>query len=616
MGGRAAIASGAFACALALLCSSPSAAIARDVVVTSFDGTPIVAHYYSAEGLSAGDRAPTVLAGPGYGSAGNTSPSADSSDAVGTATWRREGYNVLTWDPRGLGRSGGIVMFDSPAFEGRDVQALIDFVAVQPEALLDASGDPRVGMSGFSYGAGIQFVSAAIDSRIDAIAPQAGWHSLLTSFVKDGALKGGWLTELCAGGELASLTGGLLFGPAGLQIGGTAAELKRLCLESIVGGSVSAASRQWLADRGPNGLLQRIKAPTLIVQGTADALFPPSEAIENYAALRDSGVPVKMIWYCGGHGGCPTPVHDWRRVPNATLAWFDRWLKRDVTLDTGAPFEWVADDGVWRSGPDYPLASAGALQTSGAGLLVVSPVDSVNSGLLRFATPAINAVNIRFASPPEGSDIVGEPQVRLAYRGVAVPARTFLYAQVLSAANQRVIGPQVTPIHVVLDGRPHTIERPLEPIAVRGATGSDYRLQLTPGTTVYAPQRSIGSVRLDRVEASLPLVDAGRAARATGSSSALVTRQRLHISVSSSRSGRFARVAVRGRLSSPPCSGALSFTIRARSRVYTRRTGVASTCVARAVIRLRVPRRTRVHVSARVQGNSAVTARRVTVRVR
>ena len=78
---------------------------------------------------------------------------------------RAEGYNTLTWDPRGIGGSGGIVNFDSPDFEARDVQALIDFVATAPEALLDGPNDPRVGMSGSSYGGGIQLATAAIDAR-------------------------------------------------------------------------------------------------------------------------------------------------------------------------------------------------------------------------------------------------------------------------------------------------------------------------------------------------------------------------------------------------------------------------------------------------------------------
>ena len=45
---------------------------------------------------------------------------------------------MLTWDARGFGGSGGQVEVDSTDFEGRDVQALIDYVARQPEAQLDA----------------------------------------------------------------------------------------------------------------------------------------------------------------------------------------------------------------------------------------------------------------------------------------------------------------------------------------------------------------------------------------------------------------------------------------------------------------------------------------------
>jgi len=180
---------------IALLVCAP--AQARDSVVTSFDGTPIVAHFFSADGLAAGARAPTVLIGPGYGKPGNTSPTLDVSDAIGAVTLRRAGYNVLTWDPRGLGGSGGLVTFDSPDFEARDVQALLDHVALQPEALLDAPDDPRAGMSGFSYGGAIQLVSAAIEPRIDAIVPDGAWHSLPAVFLRDGAVRSGWLATIC-----------------------------------------------------------------------------------------------------------------------------------------------------------------------------------------------------------------------------------------------------------------------------------------------------------------------------------------------------------------------------------------------------------------------------------
>jgi ABC-2 type transport system ATP-binding protein len=59
---------------LMLLGGACSTALARDAIVTSFDGTPIVTHFYPAVGLTAGQRAPTVLIGPGYANAGDTNP--------------------------------------------------------------------------------------------------------------------------------------------------------------------------------------------------------------------------------------------------------------------------------------------------------------------------------------------------------------------------------------------------------------------------------------------------------------------------------------------------------------------------------------------------------------
>lgn len=573
----------------------------------SFDGTPIVAHFYPTWSNT---RAPTVLVGVGYGGSGSTSPGRDVPGEIGTGLFLAAGYNVLTWDPRGLGGSGGTVMFDSPDFEARDVAALVDFVAAQPEALLDVAGDPRVGMSGFSYGGGIQFVSAAVDRRIDVIVPDGAWNSLVTSFFKDGAVKAGWLALICAGGEATASAGGAFFSDAGLQLGGTAPALKRACLEALVGGAVSAASRQWLADRGPGTLLDRIRAPTLILQGTADALLPPSEAIANYDRLRSNGVPVKMMWYCGGHGRCLTPGGDPRYVARAVLAWFKRWLRHDGTVDTGPAFEWIADDGVWRAGPDFPLAPAGTLDSAGKGSLTISPADYATSGLLTFATPALNATSVRFRSPPSGSDVVGEPRVRIVYRGKAVPARTFLYAQVVDAVHARVAGVQVTPIPVILDGRTRTVERALEPLALRSAPASDLRLQITPGTTVYGPQRALGGVRLPSIQASLPLVDATRSGRATSDAVVLRMPRRLRISVSSRRVRGHSQIVLRSRLRSRPCSGTVRFTIRAGSLKRVIRATIAPTCTIRAAVRLRVRPGRIARISALFEGNHVLRARR------
>ena len=75
------------------------------------------------------------------------------------------------WPRPRVGESGGTVTVDHRGNEGRDAKALLTWLAKQPEARRDGRRDPRVGMHGVSYAGGIELVAAAIDRRIDAIAP-------------------------------------------------------------------------------------------------------------------------------------------------------------------------------------------------------------------------------------------------------------------------------------------------------------------------------------------------------------------------------------------------------------------------------------------------------------
>ncbi|MDT5014881.1 MAG: type transport system ATP-binding protein, partial [Mycobacterium sp.] len=160
----------------------------RDVKVISFDGTPIYVHFFPAQGDGLGKPAPTILNGPGLGLPGETNPLAVenpllTNQVIGMGTLLQHGYNVVTWDPRGEWGSGGTLEIDSPDYEAKDMQAIISWVAQQPEAAFDTGSttDPQIGMVGASYGGGIQLVTAAIDCRVDAIAPMIAWHSLTTS---------------------------------------------------------------------------------------------------------------------------------------------------------------------------------------------------------------------------------------------------------------------------------------------------------------------------------------------------------------------------------------------------------------------------------------------------
>ena len=162
--------------------------------------------------------------------------------------------------------------------EGRDAMALIDWLAKQPEARLDKAGDPRVGMHGASYAGGIEFVTAAIDKRVDAIAPAIAWHSLLTSLYREDTAKTGWGSALYAAGV-----------PAANRAGRRARPAHQLRLRLRPGDRPASAPRtaRGSTRAGPGAaLLDQVRVPTLILQGTADTLFTPSEALRNAEILR------------------------------------------------------------------------------------------------------------------------------------------------------------------------------------------------------------------------------------------------------------------------------------------------------------------------------------------
>ena len=496
--------------ALASFGMPASTAQARDAVVTSFDGTPIVTHFFPAPGTSGQRRAPTIMLGHGWGGSGATSA---------PPQYAKAGYNVLTWDARGFGGSGGTVMIDHPEFEARDAQALIDFIALQPEAQLDTPGDPRVGMDGPSYGGGIQFITAARDRRIDAITPTIGWNSLLTSLYKQSAVKLGWATALVGLGIPTSALQGV-FSPAGIQTGNQSPQFFSLVTSGTTTGRFQPADVQWLDDHGPKQFLQNITAPTLIVEGTVDTLFTLDEADRNYRALKAEGIPLKMMWFCGGHGACLTDTDtadplsgltgDGGLVGKRKLQWFQRWLKGEKSITTGPDFEWIDEGGDWEGSYQYPLREIGQATGTGSGTMPLAP--GVNpSGVAVFATPAAPApptVTIPVSKPPVGSEAVGEPVLDITYSATGVSlasdGKTHIYAQLIDKQRNLVVNNQASPIPITLDGQTRTISVGMERIASR-STAAGYDLQLIPQTTLYDAQRATGSVDLKSVKVSIPL---------------------------------------------------------------------------------------------------------------
>ena len=251
----------------------------------------------------------------------------------------------------------------------------------------------------------------------------------------------------------------------------------------------------------------------LITQGTVDTLFTLREAISNYEAMRVHNIPTKMMWFCGGHGGCITGSGEAGHIERAVLAWFARYLDGDTSVQTGPRFEWLADDAQWRSASEYPLPAAAPLTAIGSGTLPIAPTPS---GALVAATVAANAVNVALPAPGAPAHVVGEPTLKLNYNGIAHPAKTHVYAQLLDSTG-RVVGNIATPIPVTLDGVPRSIIRRLEAIASEAAPGQELHAPGDPGEHAlhHAALGRPGQPHADRdLAAADRLIDGRRSARA------------------------------------------------------------------------------------------------------
>jgi len=487
--------------------ATPVSGVPTDWNVTSFDGTVIRAHWFPLTvyrpNLSTGPH-PTVLMGPGWSLAGDTDTSGQGIlGALPISALLDAGYNVLTWDPRGFGRSGGKAEVDSPSYEARDVSTLISWVATLPGVQLDSPGDPRMGMVGGSYGGGIQFVTAATDCRVDAIVPTIAWHSLATSLYKADTVKAGWT------GILTNLSGSDTVDPV----------VTASNASGRATGTITPTQQAWFIARGPDHLLHRVTVPTLIVQGTVDNLFTLQEGVDNYEALRSNGTPTAMQWFCGGHGICLTDPGNTAAPEQATLAWLKRYVQRDTSVDTGPGFTFVDQNGTTYSAPSYPVPQTLPFTGTGTGTLPLvatggsGPVTTVPGGqqlgpLVAPITPApaTNAVDVAVTVPKAGV-VVGAPHLSFGYTGT-VPADvrpTRVFAQLVDTATGIVLGNQVTPIAVTLDGHPHVATAPLEIVAYTATPASHLELQLVATTVAYATPQLGGSVTFSAIHLALPV---------------------------------------------------------------------------------------------------------------
>ncbi|WP_327359037.1 CocE/NonD family hydrolase [Streptomyces sp. NBC_01304] len=431
------------------------------------------ADLYRPAGADRAHPVPAILTTNGFGGS-----KADGSTDATAKAFAQRGYAALAYSGLGFGKSGCPISLDDPRIDGKAASRLIDFLAGKRAAddgtkadfvTKDGKGDPRVGMIGGSYGGAIQLATAAVDRRVDALVPMITWNDLAysldpnntaqTSGVSSdtpGAYKYQWTNGFFLIGEAQGLLNPSLdpsrLGASGcLHFVAGACETKRLLDAKRYPTGRTAEMLNFARGTSPVSYVNRVKAPTLLVQGQADSLFNLNEATATYKQLKAAGTTTKMIWQSWGHsGGLTDPATgelnlgqgnlETSYVGKRILAWFDRYLQKHKGTDTGPEFAYYRD---WKSATDaYGTAARlpatnQKLYLSGDGKLVdnrskvargsreyknwlipTSHSESSLAGMIGLPDPAprdTKGTYLDWTSEPltEATDVVGAPKATL-----------------------------------------------------------------------------------------------------------------------------------------------------------------------------------------------------------
>ncbi len=469
---------------------SAPAAIRRQVlsvpVGAGADGRPV--RLDATLFLPPGDRAPAVVLAHGFGGTKDD----EAADALDLA---RHGFVVLTYSARGFGRSGGQISLDSERYEVQDARRLIDLLGRRREVLQDGPGDPRVGFAGASYGGALTLLVAGHDPRVDAIVPSITWNDLGQALFPQFAVgtgPGSFATPAAVAPEGAGvfkrLWAGLFFGVGSTSGAGPVTPCGRFAADvcaayqsAATAGTATAEILALTRASSPATVLDKIRAPTMLVQGETDSLFPLSEADANARGIAATGTPVKVVWYGGGHDGGDSET---ARLRSLTRAWFDRYLHRDgstadtrfevtevaaglsTTDSTAAPTVRVADGYPGLAG--RPAAGLARMSLSGGAQTIVSPAGG---------TPA------EVTSLPGLGSALGQLGAGLGGGLGALPGQDATFDSAPLSRDFRLVGAPAVDVNIVASTPDATMFAKLYDV------GAD-------GSTAVLPQRLASPVRL------------------------------------------------------------------------------------------------------------------------
>ena len=502
-------------------------------VQTGPDGTTPVTldtALYLPTSASAAHPVPAVLLAHGFGgSKDSVAPSAKE--------LANRGYAVMAWSAEGFGRSGGQIHMDSPDWEIKDAQRLIDRLAARDDIVRDAPGDPRVAAVGGSYGGGLALMLAGEDKRVDAIVPSITWNDLSNAFLPDsagnnptnGVFKKQWAGLFFgsggssggdSGSALGALTGGTRQAVENPQCGRFAQDVCDAYLSIASTGQADAKSIDLLRKSSPVSVMGTIKAPTLLIQGQVDTLFPLSEADANARGIAANGTPVRVAWFEGGHDGGSGPQSEVDRTKYLTAQWLDHYLKGiGKAPDNSFTYSRIAGLNAQGRGyvttafsyADYPgTGGVGSPQTvdlAGAPQKIANPPGANPAAISSFAgagslSSLISGSGIGIEIPGQHADfdstplaapltVVGSPKVQLKVGSQTGTAVVFVKLYDLdkngagSVPNSLIAPVRLTGLSTsTVDATPVTVTLP--PIVYQFAAGHRVRITVATSDSAWA----------------------------------------------------------------------------------------------------------------------------------
>ena len=255
----------------------------------------------------------------------------------------------------------------------------------------DGPDDPRVGVTGGSYGGALSLLLAGTDKRVDALAPAITYNDLSQALLPNSATTGAAAGHpggqrvrrrtACSSGPGRASSSPPASGGAGLadpstdaiepgsedddadapanagrrtgrrgarragsppavpagsaglaatRAAGSARTSASPTREVATTGQASQKTVDLLRSVSPVTVTDKITQPTLLVQGEQDTLFGLDQADATARQIAEAGGEVKVVWYTGGHdGGKPGP-----ELRGEIADWFDFHL-RDQGADPG-----------------------------------------------------------------------------------------------------------------------------------------------------------------------------------------------------------------------------------------------------------------------------------------